>query len=372
MHPLSPPFCDLRMSLQDYGWNDHWAAEFEPHAAAGHEPARVVCELRRKFYAVQDAENEMLGECGGGFFHRHAETSAFPAVGDWVAISRRPGEKRVDIQAVLPRRTKFSRRASGEEQIEQVVAANIDSVLLVSGLDRNYNPARIQRFLVAARESGADPVVILNKTDLHPDPLSVKKELNTLIPGVPVFLTSTLANRGLTAIRQLASRGRTIAMLGSSGVGKSTLANAIANDDFLPTGEVREKDSKGRHTTTRRELIRTTSGALIIDTPGLRELQLWEAEAGVAEAFSDIVAISAQCHFNDCSHQNERGCAIRTALETKTLPAERYAQYVKLKTDYTLKPVAKKSSRSVANKPGWRRRVNEPKRGGRRITSDDD
>jgi ribosome biogenesis GTPase len=360
------------MSLKDYGWNDHWAAAFEPHAAAGFEPARVVCELRRKFYAVQDAEREMLAECGGGFFHRHAETSAFPAVGDWVAISRRPGERRVDIHAVLPRRTKFSRRAAGEEQIEQVVAANIDAVLLVSGLDRNYNPARIQRFIVAARESGAEPVVILNKTDLHPDPKRVKAEINILAPGISVFLTSTVANRGLQAIRQLASRGRTIALLGSSGVGKSTLANAIANDDFLPTGEVREKDSKGRHTTTRRELIRTTSGALIIDTPGLRELQLWEAEIGVAEAFSDIVEFATHCHFGNCSHQNERGCAIRTALETKTLSSERYTQYLKLRNDYTLKPIAKKSSRTMANKPGWRQRELEPKRGGARITKDDD
>ena len=360
------------MSLKYYGWNDHWAAAFAPHAEAGYEPARVVCELRRKFYAVQDAEREMLGECGGGFFHRHAETSAFPAVGDWVAISRRPGEKRVDIQAVLPRRTKFSRRAAGEEQIEQVVAANIDAVLLVSGLDRNYNPARIQRFIVAARESGAEPVVILNKTDLHPDPKSVKAEINILAPGIPVFLTSTLENRGLKAIRQLASKGRTIALLGSSGVGKSTLANAIANDDFLPTGEVREKDSKGRHTTTRRELIRTTSGALIIDTPGLRELQLWEAETGVAEAFADIVALASGCHFGNCSHQNEPGCAIRAALEAGQLPAERYAQYLKLRNDYTLKPIANKSSRTMANKPGWRQRVQEPKRGGRRISADDE
>ncbi|MCF3651316.1 ribosome small subunit-dependent GTPase A [Synoicihabitans lomoniglobus] len=357
--------------LTDFGWNDQWAAAFAPHAAAGYAPARVVCELRRKFYAVQDETKEWLGECRGGFFHRHAQTSDFPAVGDWVAISHRSDDDRVDIHAVLPRRTKFSRRAAGEEQIEQVVAANIDAVLLVSGLDRNYNPARIQRFLVAARESGAEPVIVLNKCDVHPDPAAVQREVQALVPGVRVLLTSTVRRQGLKPLRELARPGVTLALLGSSGVGKSTLANALSNDDFLPTGEVREKDSKGRHTTTRRELVRAPGGALLIDTPGLRELQLWDVEDGVAEAFADIVELARQCRFTDCRHQNEPGCAVRTALESGALAAERYAHYVKLTQEHNLKPVARKTARTVANQPGWRKKAFEPKRGGRRITSDD-
>jgi ribosome biogenesis GTPase / thiamine phosphate phosphatase len=359
------------MSLENFGWNAEWAAAFTPHREAGRVPARVVCELRRKFYAVQDADREWLGECRGGFFHRHSETSAFPAVGDWVAIQPREDGQRVDIHAVLPRRTKFSRRAAGEEQIEQVVAANVDYVLLVSGLDRNYNPARIQRFLVAARESKAEPIIVLNKSDVVDNPLHIKAELEKLVPGVRVLLTSTSHQAGLAPLRDLAQPGTTLALVGSSGVGKSSLVNALTADAGLPVGEVRSKDSKGRHTTTRRELVPTVSGAMLIDTPGLRELQLWEAGEGVKETFADIIALTERCRFANCKHTNEPGCAIRRALADGTLDEVRYAHFRKLRGAYALKPTARKSNRTVANQPGWRRRVTEPKRGGRRIHPDD-
>lgn len=353
------------MDLEAYGWNENWAAVFAPYQRDGYRPARVVCELRRKFYAVQDESREWLGECRGGFFHRHAKTSEFPAVGDWVAISTRSDEQRVDIHAVLPRNTKFSRRAAGEEQIEQVVAANVDLVLLVSGLDRNYNPARIQRFLVAARESGAEPVIVLNKTDVVDDPEAVRQELGKLATNVQILLTNTTTPEGWAPLQDLAKPGRTLALLGSSGVGKSSLANALTRDDFLPTGEVRAKDSKGRHTTTRRELVKTVGGALLIDTPGLRELQLWEADEGVEETFADIIALARRCRFADCKHTNEPGCAVRRALEDGSLDPERYNHFKKLRGVYA-PPVAKrKSNRAIANKPGWRQRAHEPRRGDR-------
>jgi ribosome biogenesis GTPase / thiamine phosphate phosphatase len=304
------------MTLADYGWNEALAHTFAPHAAAGLEPARVVCELRRNFYAVQTDSGEVLAECGGGFFHIARAPEQFPVVGDWVAVRRRAGEQRADLHAVLPRHTKFSRRASGSEEIEQIVAANIDTVFLVSGLDRNFNPKRIQRFLVAAKESGAEAVVILNKADVCADTDAVRREIEQLVPGVPVLVTSAETRKGLKALTATyAKSGRTLAFVGSSGVGKSSLINALLRDDeALPTGEVREKDSKGRHTTTRRELVITPSGALVIDTPGMRELQLWGIEDGIEEAFADIKALALRCRFTDCGHTNEPGCAVRVAL----------------------------------------------------------
>ncbi len=319
------------MSLAAYGWNAHWESAFAPHRVEGWEPARVVCELRRKFYAVQTGGGELLGECVGRFFHHTATTAAFPAVGDWVAVRVRSDRTRADIHAVLPRRTQFSRRAAGEQDIEQIVAANIDTVLLVSGLDLNFNPARIQRFLVAARESRAEPVIVLNKADLHAEPAAVRAEIELLVPGVPVLVTSTETRGGLKQLRPYAKAGRTLALIGSSGVGKSTLINALARDDSLPTGEVREKDSKGRHTTTRRELVLTPSGALVIDTPGMRELQLWDAEGGVDVAYADITALALRCRFGRCQHRTEPGCAVRAALESGELPVSRWESYRKLK-----------------------------------------
>jgi ribosome biogenesis GTPase len=344
------------MSLPEFGWNDPWKTLFAPHAAAGLEPARVVCELRRKFYAVQTADGEKLGECVGRFFHETALTSDFPAVGDWVAVRPRTDGTRVDIHAVLPRRTKFSRRAAGEQDIEQVVAANVDTVLLLSGLDRNYNPARIQRFVVAARESGAEPVVVLNKADLHPDPAAVRAEIERLVPGVPVFVTSTKTRLGLKALAAAyAQPGSTLALIGSSGVGKSTLINRLVRDDALPTGEVREKDSKGRHTTTRRELVLTPSGALLIDTPGMRELQLWDAAEGVEEAFADVASLALRCRFGNCRHETEPGCAVRAALESGELPPERWTSYRKLRATEAAEERRRDKAAEARSRAEWKK-----------------
>jgi ribosome biogenesis GTPase / thiamine phosphate phosphatase len=359
------------MSLSAYGWDAEWATAFALHASEGRAPARVVCELRRRFYALQTADEELLGECKGSFFHQADVADDFPAVGDWVAVNRLPGETKADIVAVLPRRTKFSRRAAGDQDVEQVVAANIDTILLVSGLDRNYNPARIQRFLVAARESGAQPVIVLNKTDLVADPEAVQREIEVLVPGIPVLLTSTATRRGLKALHALARPGTTLALVGSSGVGKSSLVNALARDAFMPTAEVREKDSKGRHTTARRELILTATGALLIDTPGLRELQLWDVQDGVNEAFADVVEAARHCRFSNCAHQNEPGCAVRAAIAAGTLSAQRVESFRKLQQEQLDRATARRRSpSSVANQPGWRQRQNEVRRPGR-IQADD-
>lgn len=360
------------MTLADLGWNDVLDVAFAPHATAGFEPARVVCELRRNFYAVHTANGEVLGECGGGFFHHARTPDQFPAVGDWVAVKTRPGEARADIQAVLPRRTKFSRRASGSEEIEQIVAANVDTVFLVSGLDQNFNPKRIQRFLVAAKESGAEAVILLNKADVRADAERVRDEVAALVPGVPVLITSSATRKGLKAlVETYVQRGRTLAFIGSSGVGKSSLINRLVRDADLPTGEVREKDSKGRHTTTRRELILTPGGALVIDTPGMRELQLWGVEDGVEEAFADIAALAAQCRFGNCGHTNEPGCAVQAALASGELSHARFDSYRKLKAEKMASVARPKKPSALASKPGWNKRAENQKPFRHRLHSDD-
>ncbi len=345
------------MTLTDLGWTDEFARHFKPYSQQGLEPARVVCELRRNFYAVQTVSAEVLAECGGGFFHHARKPDQFPAIGDWVAVRVRAGEQRADIHAVLPRTTKFSRRAAGSEEIEQIVAANVDTVFLVSGLDCNLNPKRIQRFLVAAKESGAAAVIILNKADLCPDPESVRREVETLVPGVPVVVTSSATRKGLKALTTTyALPGRTLAFIGSSGVGKSSLINALVRDADLPTSEVREKDSKGRHTTTRREMIVMPSGALVIDTPGMRELQFWRVEGGVEDAFADITLLAKSCRFSNCGHSNEPGCAVRDAIASGVLPQARFDAYKKLKVEQLARLPAQRRPGALAHKPGWKRK----------------
>lgn len=348
-------------ALVPYGWDERWASDFAPHVSTGWEPARVVVELRRHYYAVVTAGGELLAECSGRFHHEaKRDPDAYPAVGDWVAVTPISGaEGRAQLHALLPRRSRFTRQAAGGEQTQQIIAANIDTVFLVSGLDRNYNPRRIQRFVVAARDSGAAPVIVLNKADLHPDPEQVKTEMERLAPSVPVIVTSSQTRRGLKLLGGHALPGRTLAFVGSSGVGKSSLINRLARDADLPIGEVREKDAKGRHTTTRRELVLAPSGALIIDTPGMRELQLWDADEAVEEAYADVAAIALRCRFTNCRHENEPGCAVRPALVAGELPAERLASYRKLKAEQAAKAPSLRRPGAVADKPGWRRKADE-------------
>ncbi len=350
--------------LHAYGWDDAWENAFARHVSPGLEPARVVVELRRHYYAVQTAGGEVLGELTGKFHHAaNRDARNYPAVGDWVVVQVSSDKRRAQIHALLPRRSCFSRQAAGERQVEQIVATNIDTVFLVSGLDANYNAKRIQRFFVAARDSGAQPVIILNKSDLCDDAEAVRAEIELLVPGIPVAITSTYTRKGLKALTETyALPGRTLAFVGSSGAGKSTLINRLLKDaDAMPTAEVREKDSRGRHTTTRRELTQTPTGALVIDTPGMREFQLWDAKEAVEDAYPDIVDLAARCRFSRCTHLTEPGCALRAALEAGTIPPERLDSYFKLKAEQAAKAPKQLKPGAHASAPGWRKKAEEAK-----------
>ncbi len=282
------------VSLIDFGWDDGWARAFVEHAPAGSEPARVTAELG-PFLRVMVEAGELLAERSGRLRHDAETRSELPVVGDWVALRRAAGAERGQVVAVLPRRSRFARKAAGEDVREQVLAANIDTVFLVAGLDRDFNPRRLERALLLARENGATPVVVLNKSDLAGDPAARRREIEAVAQGAPVIVTAARAGLGLGDLAPFLQPGRTVALLGSSGVGKSTLINRLLGFEKQRTRDVREVDSRGRHTTTHRELVLLPEGGVLIDTPGMRELQLWASEQSMGGTFDDVAALGAGC-----------------------------------------------------------------------------
>lgn len=328
------------MTLSTLGWNDHFANAFQPFSTSGFLPARVALEHKHA-YQLLSVHGELTAGCTGRLLHGAAR-GGLPAVGDWVVARLRSGETpscpeqgpKADIHAVLPRLTKFSRRAAGDTDTEQIVAANIDTVLLVTALDQNFNLRRIERYLAVTRESGAEPVVVLNKSDLHSDPAAARAEVESIAINAAVVTLSAFRAQGLSALDPWLVPGHTLAVLGSSGVGKSTLINRLLGVDHLATGAISHAVGKGRHTTTHRELIVTPGGALVIDTPGMRELQLWDVQAGAIDlTFADIAAVAARCRFRDCTHRDEPGCAIQTSLDDGSLESDRWQSYQKLRRE---------------------------------------
>jgi ribosome biogenesis GTPase / thiamine phosphate phosphatase len=317
------------MDLGALGWDDRRAEEFAPHAERGLVPARVSLE-HTHIYRVIAGGGERLARVAGRLRHRAAARADYPAVGDWVALDAGEPDADARIRTVLPRRSRFSRRAAGDVTEEQVVAANIDTVFLVGGLDRDFNPRRLERYLVVAWESGAAPVIVLNKADLVEDPESFAAEVRSLAAGVPVHAVSARAPATLEPLRSYLGHGRTGALLGSSGVGKSSIVNALIGRDLLRTHDVREADSRGRHTTTSRQLVLLPGTGVLIDTPGMRELQLWETGEGLEGTFEDIEALAEGCRFRDCRHRSEPGCAVTAAVAAGELAEERLASFHKL------------------------------------------
>ena len=320
------------MQLEKYGWNDFFAASFAPYAAEGYGAGRVILQ-HNKIYVLQTEAGEQEAEVTGRLRHQALGPRELPAVGDWVALRERGTDGQHMIHAVLPRRSEFARRAAGTRSDEQVVAANVDTVFLVTGLDGDYNPRRIERYLIMAWESGARPVVLLNKSDLSDDPAARVREVELVAPGVDVMLLSAKHDEQLEQLAPYTGPGQTVALMGSSGVGKSTIVNRLAGSDVQRTAEVRVGDSRGRHTTTHRELLLLPTGGLVIDTPGMRELQLLVSERGMRETFEEIEERVAHCRFSDCRHENEPDCAVREALASGALDPARYASYRKMQRE---------------------------------------
>jgi ribosome biogenesis GTPase len=310
--------------LQQLGWDDGWEAAFEPHLAAGLAPARVGIQ-HRGAYDVFTEEGELRVPAAP----RLARDGELPAVGDWVGVDRERGF----VEAVLPRRTQLSRKEVWQATREQVLAANVDVAFLVQALPYDYNPRRLERYLVMARESGASPAIILTKPDLASDLSSQLNEVTTLAGDIVVHVVNPKVGEGLEHLRQHLAPGRTAALLGSSGVGKSTIINRLVGTDVRRTQEVRPSDSRGRHTTTHRELVMLPDGGLIIDTPGMRELQLWDASESVKETFEEIEALAPECHFGDCRHRDEPRCAVKAALAEGKISADRLESYLKVQEE---------------------------------------
>jgi ribosome biogenesis GTPase / thiamine phosphate phosphatase len=319
-------------NLARLGWNDDLAAQFTAHARAGLIPGRVALEYNQ-FHRVYTAEAELLAEVAGKLKHEAANRAALPAVGDWVALRRIGTEDKAVIHAVLPRRSQFARKTKGDRTEAQIVGANIDTVFLVTSLNQDFNPRRIERALAIGWESGARPVVVLSKADLCDDVAEKFEQTLAVAAGAPVHAICALQADGLEELRPYLAPGRTVALIGSSGVGKSTLLNSLLGYERQAVREVRAHDDRGVHTTRHRELILLPQGALVLDTPGMRELQLWDAGEGVETTFDDIEALAAECRFADCQHQREPRCAVRAAVEAGALDAGRLENYLKLQRE---------------------------------------
>ena len=351
----------------ELGWASSLQHSFDQLSRPDLAPARVIGVLK-DHCRVRTEIGEQLARLSGRLLFEVATRSDLPAVGDWVAIEK-TGNDRAVIHHLLPRRTKISRKVAGREVEEQVIAANIDTVFIVSALTQEFNLRRIERYLALVWDSGAQPVIVLNKADLARDGTAVADELAFIAPGAPVHIISATHDSALDDLQRYLAAGQTVAFIGSSGVGKSTIINRLLGSDVQLTLPVREHDDRGRHTTTSRELFTLRDGGMVIDTPGMRELQLWRIEDGVANAFDDIEQIATGCRYRDCAHQSEPECAVRRAVDTGLLTPGRLESFFKLQAEQafldrkldihaelTAKARARKlckDTRDVGRRKGW-------------------
>jgi ribosome biogenesis GTPase / thiamine phosphate phosphatase len=321
----------MHSTLQDLGWNEDFAYAFSRQADGLHAPGRVATQ-RGPVLTVLTERGPAKAQIAGRLKHRAATAADLPAVGDWVVVSERPDEGAATIHGVLPRRSTFVRKEAGVITEEQVLAANVDTVFVMTSLNADLNLRRLERYLTLSWESGATPVVVLTKSDVCDDVAGSVSAAEQVAIGVAVHAVSAVTGDGMEALAAYLERGRTVALLGSSGVGKSTLVNRLMDEEVQTVRQIRS-DDKGRHTTTHRELLVVPGGGLLIDTPGMREMQLWEADDGLGDAFPDVEAFASRCRFSDCQHDSEPGCAVKEAMESGELSSLRYASYVKLQRE---------------------------------------
>ncbi|MCX8130571.1 MAG: ribosome small subunit-dependent GTPase A [Clostridia bacterium] len=316
------------MNIKDYGWDEYFEGEWNQRCTEGLFPGRIVADYGQKLRVAAGSGEFLVSRPV-----RKLDNDSQIAVGDWVALEYSAETQSTSIRIVLTRKTKFSRAAAGIEIKEQIVASNVDTVFLIQSLNRDFNMRRLERYLIAAWESGAVPVVVLTKADCCDDVADKMAAVYATAPGVEVHAISCVTGEGIEKIRKFFIQGKTVALLGSSGVGKSTLVNTLAGKELLKTQGIREDDSKGRHTTTHRELLLLPEGGLILDTPGMRALLLWEADTGMEVMFGDVEELTKKCRFYDCKHQSEPGCAVRKALDTGELELKKWESWLKLQKE---------------------------------------
>ena len=349
------------MNLTSIGWNSFFENHFETYRSQNFTAGRIAVEHKER-YEIYTEHGELSGEITGKFRFEAERREDFPAVGDWVVMHVIPDDRFALIHAVLPRKTKFSRKVAGSTTEEQIIAANIDTVFIVSGLDEDFNLRRIERYLLMSEESGADAVVLLNKADLCSDAQEKYEAVRAVAPAAPVHILSALHHQGMDQIRSHIATGKTASLLGSSGVGKSTIINALIGNAVQTVQEVREESGKGKHTTTRRELFILPGGGILIDTPGMRELQLWSGSDSLGNTFEDIESLARQCRFRDCKHEAEPGCAVRAALDDGSLDPGRFRNYIKMQKEIRYLALRQDANAARAEKLRWKKISMQQKR----------
>jgi ribosome biogenesis GTPase / thiamine phosphate phosphatase len=354
------------LNLEEFGWNSYFQNHYANHQNNYLIPARVTFQGRGMYRLVSE-NGELWAEIGGALRHESLVSENLPTCGDWVLADNPMGLDRTVIRFLLPRRTLFSRKQAGTALGQQVVAANIDTVCLVSGLDSDFNQRRIERYLAIAWESGARPMIVLNKADICAEvPIRIAEAMS-LAPGVPVLAVSASVGSGIDDILKFAGRGQTLALLGSSGVGKSSIVNRLLGRSVQEVREIDLDTGRGMHTTAARQLFLLPSNGLIMDTPGMRELQIWSVDAGLDTAFEDIKALSEGCRFRDCSHQTEPGCRVRDAVAEGELDTGRLVNYLKLCKEARYIELKSAHSANWVEKERWKKIKSGARKGRQRF-----